>query len=189
MASNLVGYIKDGNAQHYQWDHQRLVVSIEMKYLVLVVLFTCTVAHEDITLGMSEANPVSSCNKIYQSNLTSRGTIGQYWIKTDEGLFNKTCNMKLKCGGLEGGWMQLIDVDMNQDEKCPGTWHTITSPKRLCLGLVASAGCASTHFYMKGVSFEHICGQAKGYQKGTPDAFQPHSQSIDGHMLMVFPSH
>ena len=76
MASNLVGYIKDGNAQHYQWDHQRLVVSIEMKYLVLVVLFTCTVAHEDITLGMSEANPVSSCNKIYQSNLTSRGTIG-----------------------------------------------------------------------------------------------------------------
>ena len=151
-----------------------------MKYLILLVLFTCVVAHEDITLGMSEANPASSCNEIYQSNPTSRGTIAQYWIKTNKGLFNKTCNMKLKCGGVEGGWMQVADVDMNQDKKCPGTWHTITSPKRLCLGLVASAGCASTHFYMKGISYEHICGQARGYQKGTPDAFQPDSQSIDG---------
>ena len=32
---------------------------------------------------------------------------------------------------------------------------------------------------MKGVSYEHTCGQAKGYQKGTPDAYQPSSQFID----------
>ena len=40
---------------------------------------------------MSEANPASSCNEIYQRNPTSRGTVDQYWIKTNEGLFQVTC--------------------------------------------------------------------------------------------------
>ena len=41
------------------------------------------------------------------------------WIRTNEGLFKVTCNMKLKCGGVEGGWMQVVDVDMNQNNSCP----------------------------------------------------------------------
>ena len=148
-----------------------------MKHLILLLLFASAFANEDKTLGMSEANPASSCNEIYQRNPTSRGTIGQYWIKTNEGLFKVTCNMKLKCGGVEGGWMQVVDVDMNRDDSCPGTWHKITTPRRLCLGYVA--GCASAHFYVKGVSFDHICGQAKGYQKGGIDAFFFKKESIE----------
>ena len=139
-----------------------------MEYLILLLLCASALANEDKTLGMSEANPASSCNEIYQRNPTSRGTIGHYWIKTDEGLFKVKCNMKLKCGGVEGGWMQVVDVDMNRDDNCLGTWHKITTPKRLCLGSVA-AGCSSAYFYMKGVSYEHICGQAKAYQKGNPN--------------------
>ena len=149
-----------------------------MKQLIFLLLFTSALANEDKTLGMSEANPASSCNEIYQRNPTSRGTIGQYWIKTNEGLFKVTCNMKLKCGGVEGGWMQVVDVDTNRDDSCPGTWHKITTPRRLCLGSVA-AGCASAHFFTNGVSYEHICGQAKGYQKGTPDSFISRSPSVD----------
>ena len=147
-----------------------------MKYLIL--LFAYALANEDKTLGVSKANPGVSCNEIYQRNPTSRGNVHQYWIKTNEGLFNVTCNMKLKCGGVEGGWMQVVDVDMNRDNSCPGIWQKVTIPRRLCLGSVA-AGCAPAHFYVKGVSYGHICGQAKGYQKGTPDAFTPNSQSID----------
>ena len=149
-----------------------------MKCFILLLLFASVIANEDKTLGMSKANPASSCNEIYQSNPTSRGTIGQYWIKTDEGLFNVTCNMKLKCGGVEGGWMQVVDVDMNRDDHCPGAWHMTTSPRRLCLGYVA--GCASAHFYAKGISFGHICGQAKGYQKGGIDAFYFKKETVDG---------
>ena len=148
-------------------------------HLVLLLLIASAMANEDKTLGMSEANPASSCNEIYQSNPTSRGTVAQYWIKTNEGLFKVTCNMKLKCGGIEGGWMQVVDVDVNRDESCPGTWNKITTPRRLCLGSVA-AECASAHFYVKGVTYEHICGQAKGYQKGNPNAFGSKLQSIDG---------
>ena len=149
-----------------------------MKYLILVLLVTTALSNEDKTLGLSEANPASSCNEIYQRNPTSRGTIGLYWIKTYEGKFKVTCNMKLKCGGVEGGWMQVVDVDMNRDDGCPRAWQKITTPRRLCLGSVA-AGCASAHFYVKGVSYEHICGQAKGYQKGTPDGYHSSVQSID----------
>ena len=69
-------------------------------------------ANEDKTLGMSEANLASSCNEIYQRN---PGTTGQYWIKTNEGLFKVTCNMMLKCGHAEGGWIQVVDVDINKD--------------------------------------------------------------------------
>ena len=141
------------------------------------MLFASALANEDKTLGMSETNPASSCNEIYQRNPTSRGIIGHYWIKTDEGLFEVTCNMKLKCGGVEGGWMQVIDLDMNRDDSCPGTWHKITTPRRLCLGYVA--GCTSAHFNVKGVSYEHICGQAKAYQKGNPNAFHDQRPSVD----------
>ena len=148
-----------------------------MKYLVLVLLLASASANEDKALGIREDNPASSCNEIYQSNPTSRGTVGQYWIKTNEGLFKVTCNMKLKCGGVGGGWMQVADVDMNRDVTCPGTWHKITTPRRLCLGYIV--GCASAHFYTKGVSFEHICGQAKGYQKGAIDAFYFKKETVE----------
>ena len=141
---------------------------------ILLLLCAGALANEDKTLGMSEANPASSCNEVYQYNPPSRGTIGQYWMKTNEGLFKVTCNMKLKCGGGEGGWMQVVDVDMNRDNSCPGTWRMITNPKRLCLG-----GCTSANFHIKGVSYENICGQAKAFQKGSPDAFNIQLSSID----------
>ena len=150
---------------------------MHVKSLILLMFVAGASAHEDKTLGMSEANPARSCDEIYQNNPTSRGTISQYWIKTNEGLFKVTCNMKLKCGGVEGGWMQVVDVDMNRDDTCPGTWHKIFSPRRLCLGYIA--GCASAQFDVKGVNYEHICGQAKGYQKGNMNAFASQSPSVD----------
>jgi len=57
---------------------------------------------------------------------------------TSEGLFEITCNMKLKCGGVEGGWMQVFNLDMNRGDSCPDTWKEITTPRRLCLGDVAA---------------------------------------------------
>ena len=42
-----------------------------------------------------------------------------------------------------------------------------------------TAGCASAQFYMKEVNYQHICGQAKGYQKGGVYAFQVKMQFID----------
>ena len=150
-----------------------------MKCLILLLplsIVALATGYKDNTLG-TKANPAASCAEIYEENLTSRGTIGQYYIKTCNGVRQVTCNMKLKCGGLEGGWMQVVDVDMNRDNTCPGTWQNITNPRRLCQG--NGAGCSSAHFYVNGITYEHICGQAVGYQKGSLDAFHSKSPAID----------
>ena len=38
--------------------------------------------------------------------------------------------------------------------------------------------CVSAHFYVKGFSYDHICGQAKAYQKENTDGFHT-TVSID----------
>ena len=88
-----------------------------MKYFILPILLTITLANKctDVNLGSSLANPAASCHEIYRHNPTSRDSIGQYWIQTaNDKLLEITCNMKLiKCGGVKGGQMQVVDADMN----------------------------------------------------------------------------
>ena len=160
----------------------------KMKYFGLLLLCVNALAIEDNTLGMSEDNPANSCNEIFQRNPTSRGTVDQYWIKTNEGLFKVTCNMKLKCGGVEGGWMQVVDVDMNRDDSCPGTWRKISNPKILCLGL-STAGCASAYFNVKGVSYVMTISvdKLKLIKKDLQMPLQAKYNPLMVLMLMVFP--
>ena len=149
------------------------------KGLIVLLLSAGALAdsHIDTTFGTTETNPATSCTEIYELNPVSRGTIGQYYIKTCNGVRKVICNMKLKCGALEGGWMQVVDVDMNRDESCPETWQNITTPGRLCQG--NDAGCFSAHFYTNEIAYEHICGQVVGYQKGSTDAFGIRTSSLD----------
>ena len=138
----------------------------EVSLVILLSLLTVVFAHDETctTLALLASNPASSCNEIYQHNIASRQNTGHYWINTTQGLYQVKCKMGLQCGGVEGGWMQVVDVNMAQDNSCPGTWQMITSPRKLCVGGV-NAGCDSAHFNTRGVSFQHICGQTKSYQK------------------------
>ena len=86
------------------------------------------------------------------SSYASRGNNGHYWINTTQGLHEVKCKMGLQCGGVEGGWMQVVDVNMAHDSSCPGAWRMITSPRRLCIGGL-NAGCDSAIFYTKSVCF------------------------------------
>ena len=50
-----------------------------VKCIILLALFaTRLAANEDKALGMSEVNPASSCNEIYQRNPTIKGSVGQH---------------------------------------------------------------------------------------------------------------
>ena len=149
--------------------------------VILLSLLAAALAHDETctTFGLLASNPASSCNEIYQRNIASRQSSGYYWIKTDQGLYQVKCKMGLRCEGVEGGWMQVVDVNITQDNYCPGTWRMLTSPRKLCVGGV-NAGCESAHFSTRGVKFQHICGQTKSYQKGWPDAFvQTAGKGID----------
>ena len=69
-----------------------------VKCLILLLLSAGALAggQIDTTFGTTETNPATSCTEIYQLNPASRGTIGQYYIKTCNGAQKVTCNMKLK---------------------------------------------------------------------------------------------
>ena len=47
--------------------------------------------------------------------------------------------------------MQVVDVNMTQDNFCPGAWRMITSPKKLCVGGV-NGGCDSAVFNTRGLA-------------------------------------
>ena len=104
--------------------------------VILASLLVVGLAHDEncATLGLLASNPASSCNEIYQRNIASKGNNGHYWINTTQGLHEVKCKMGLQCGGVEGGWMQVIDVNMAHDNSCPGAWRMITSPRKLCVG-------------------------------------------------------
>ena len=80
----------------------KTVLICSILLLVLSAGMVCT----DMVLGMIEANPATSCNEIYKCNCITRRTIS-------DGFRKATSNMKSKCG--EGGWMQVLNLDMNKD--------------------------------------------------------------------------
>ena len=114
----------------------------------------------------------------------------KFWIKTSEGLFEVTCNMKLKCGGVEGGWMQLqvVDVDMNRDDSCPRIWQNATTPKKLCTGSIAECSPAQFNLMCRELNINMFVDKLKLIKKGHPMHTNHNYNPLMVHMSMVFPS-
>ena len=106
---------------------------------------------------------------------------GLYWINTTSGLYQVNCDMELECGGRKGGWTMIVNLDISRGDACPSAWTKITTPgalpKVVCRSGNDASGCHSAIFTTYNVTFNKICGQVKGYQKGSPEAF--HSTKYD----------
>ena len=100
---------------------------------------------------------------------------GYHEIRVPNGsLVQVYCDMEgTNCGG-QGGWMRVAHVNMSQDgASCPqGLTQKTMSGLTLC-GRNA-AGCKGTLFSALGLSYSRVCGQLRGYQFATTDAFQPY---------------
>ena len=74
-----------------------------------------------------------------------------------QGLTQRTLSGLTLCGRMDGDF-------------------TVTTPH--------DGGCQSTVFSTLGLNYSQVCGQLRGYQLGTPDAFQPYNTNsllnIDG---------
>ena len=59
-------------------------------------------------------------------------------------------------------------------QQCPTNWSLTTSPIRAC-GRSSTNGrtCDSAFFPSNGRYYSHVCGRIIGYQKGSPNAFEP----------------
>ena len=140
--------------------------------LVLTNLAASATAQDDTCkrYGFDIDYPGASCADIYNKNPTSHGRSGYYVLKTDH-LFFAYCDMELDCGGTKGGWMRI--ADFKKGDACPGGWTRYGS---YCRG-GSAAGCHSAYFSTNSTSYSKVCGKARGYQKGTMDAFYPHAYS------------
>ena len=79
--------------------------------------------------------------------------------------------------------MRVANFSISSGDDCPTGWTKITTPTtpsiEVCRSPSDDAGCYPVTFSVSGVKYHKICGMARGYQKGTPDA-DPRSISING---------
>ena len=116
-----------------------------------------------------------SCQKILQ--FFPSAPSGYYQISTCNGsLVQVYCDMEgTNCGG-QGGWMRVSHVNMSQSgASCPqGLTQKSMSGLILC-GQEDVDGCQGTFFSALGLNYSRVCGQLRGYQFGTTDAFYPYN--------------
>ena len=134
----------------------------------------------------------SSCEDIYNSNPETDDKSGYYRISESQWTY---CNMTgiaangdfiSTCAGVGGGWRRIVNINIIAGDDCPGEWRKATQSGVSFICRVASDEwntCSSTNFSTNGISYQRVCGRARGYQKGETIAFwgsAPHySHTID----------
>ena len=118
-----------------------------------------------------------SCAAIKQKLSPSSGN---YFIRSSNGSsFNAYCDMTRSCGGITGGWMRVVELDLtNTTTQCPGNLELLTTPRRTCIAPSSESGiCISTTFTVN-INYSKVCGRIIAYQVGSPDGFHS-SRDID----------
>ena len=70
------------------------------------------------------------------------------------------------CAGVGGGWRRIVDINISAGDDCPSEWRKATNLV-LAFCRVASDGhdaCSSASFSTNGISYQRVCGRARGYQ-------------------------
>ena len=121
----------------------------------------------------------SSCEDIYNNNPETCDKSGYYRINESQWTY---CNMTIiaiandfisTCAGVGGGWRRIVNIKICAGDDCPGEWRKATqSGVSFCR--VASDDaytCSSASFSTNGISYQRVCGRARGYQKRDTLAF------------------
>ena len=126
----------------------------------------------------------SSCEDIYNNDAETVDKSGYYRINESQWIY---CNMTAianngdfisTCAGVGGGWRRIANIDISAGDDCPGEWRKATqSGVSFCR--VASDDqfvCSSANFSTNGISYQRVCGRARGYQKGATLGFFIHNR-------------
>ena len=116
----------------------------------------------------------SSCEDVYNNNPETGDKSGYYRINESQWTY---CNMSgdfiSTCAGVGGGWRRIVNIDISAGDDCLGEWRKAThSGVSFCR--VASDSWnvfSSASFSTNGISYQRVCGRARGYQKGDTLAF------------------
>ena len=133
----------------------------------------------------------SSCEDIYNNNPETNDKSGYYRINDTQWTY---CNMTAitangdfisTCAGVGGGWRRIVNINISAGDDCPGEWRKATH-SNVSFCRVASDDwyiCSSANFSTNVISYQRVCGRARGYQKGDTWAFYgtlpTYSRTID----------
>ena len=134
--------------------------------------------------GMNYAG--SFCEDIYNNNPETGDKSGYYRINESQWTY---CNMTAiangdfisTCAGVGGGWRRIANINISAGNDCPGEWRKATQSGVSFCRVASDDGIgASANFSTNGISYQRVCGRARGYQKGDTLAFYGHlSRTID----------
>ena len=129
----------------------------------------------------------SSCADIYKANPDAKS--GYYnIILTNGSIVTVYCDMEgINCDE-EGGWTRVAYLNMTEPgTTCPsGLTQTgyININHDVCgRPNTLSGGCDSTFFSTYSLNYTKVCGQMRGYQFGSPDAFTTFNNNIDSYYV------
>ena len=123
----------------------------------------------------------SSCEDIYINNPETGDKSGYYRINDTQWTYCNISTITISgdfistCAGVGGGWRRIVNINISAGDDCPGEWRKATqSGVSFCR--VASDDhdaftCSSAKFSTNGISYQRVCGRARGYQKGDTLAF------------------
>ena len=90
------------------------------------------------------------------------------------------CNMERLCGDSKEGWMRVAYLNMSDStEDCPQKFKLYEANGIRACGRQSSQGCQSVKFPSYSISNSQVCGRVIGYQKGSPDGFDPFGPPVN----------
>ena len=129
----------------------------------------------DVYCGMNYTG--SSCEDIYNNNPETGDKSGYYRINDNQWTYCSmtaiAANFISTCAGVGGGWRRIANVNISAGHDCPGQWRKDTISDVSFCRLVSDNqfACSSARFSTNGISYQRVCGRARGYQKGDTLAF------------------
>ena len=120
----------------------------------------------------------SSCDNIYNSFPKTQNKSGYYLMKENNKYQWTYCNMSTiqgsgdfisTCAGVGGGWRRIVNINISAGDDCPGEWRKATQSGVSFCRVATDAftyACSSANFSTNGISYQRVCGRARGYQKG-----------------------
>ena len=125
-----------------------------------------------------------SCKNIYTNFPETQNKSGYYRIKEKNDYQWTYCNMTTvaaiangdfisTCAGVGGGWRRIVNINISAGDDCPGEWRKATHEGVSFCRVVSDGSqvCSSANFSTNGISYQRVCGRARGYQKGDTVAF------------------
>ena len=119
-----------------------------------------------------------SCKSIYTKFPGTWNKSGYYRIKEKNDYrwtFCDSSDFISTCAGVGGGWRRIANINISAGDDCPGEWRKATqSGVSFCrVASNESNTCSSASFSTYGISYQRVCGRARGYQKGQTPGFSP----------------